>query len=188
MTSINRLLTSSLHHLDILPDCMSSVYAFYDPCLSAKLELGKYTALREIEWVRRAKWITHKNYYLGYYIHSCQKMIYKAEYKPSELLCPVYFEWVDFEIAKKKLETKSPVRHSCALYEKEGSEHSATHDTISIENIVLDIGAEKYFGGSSLLTVNMLSREGRTMIDSAITEFANEVGLELARKMIVKLS
>lgn len=39
---------------DILPHCLSSVYSFYDPILSSKLELGKYTALREIEWVRRA--------------------------------------------------------------------------------------------------------------------------------------
>lgn len=39
---------------DVLPHCLSSVYSFYDPILSTKLELGKYTALREIEWVRRA--------------------------------------------------------------------------------------------------------------------------------------
>ncbi len=53
--------------LDILPHCISSVYAFYDPIFSARLELGKYTALREIEWVRRAsKYRTElKYYYLG---------------------------------------------------------------------------------------------------------------------------
>ena len=53
--------------LDVLPHCISSVYAFYDPIFSARLELGKYTALREIEWVRRAsKYRTElKYYYLG---------------------------------------------------------------------------------------------------------------------------
>lgn len=27
-------------------------------------------------------------YYMGYYIHTCPKMRYKADYTPSELLCP----------------------------------------------------------------------------------------------------
>jgi arginine-tRNA-protein transferase len=168
---------------DILPSCLSSVYAFYDPCLSAKLELGKYTALREIEWVRRAKWIQDRNYYLGYYINSCQKMFYKAEYKPSSLLCPVHYKWVDFEVAKNRLESKSPVRHCCALYEDEKSDDIAEQSPrLSIEKIVLDIGE----GG--LLTVSMLSREGRRLIDSVVSEFADEVGPEIARKLIVKLS
>ena len=30
--------------------------------------------------------LTH--YYMGYYIHTCHKMRYKAGYRPSELLCP----------------------------------------------------------------------------------------------------
>ena len=53
--------------LDVLPHCISSVYAFYDPIFSARLELGKYTALREIEWVRRASKyrMELKYYYLG---------------------------------------------------------------------------------------------------------------------------
>lgn len=29
-----------------------------------------------------------KYYYMGYYIHTCPKMRYKADYTPSELLCP----------------------------------------------------------------------------------------------------
>eukprot|EP00559_Dactyliosolen_fragilissimus_P002723 CAMPEP_0184872608 /NCGR_PEP_ID=MMETSP0580-20130426/41389_1 /TAXON_ID=1118495 /ORGANISM="Dactyliosolen fragilissimus" /LENGTH=678 /DNA_ID=CAMNT_0027375437 /DNA_START=33 /DNA_END=2066 /DNA_ORIENTATION=+ len=36
--------------IDVLPNCVSSVYAFYDPDLSLKLNLGKVTAMREIEW------------------------------------------------------------------------------------------------------------------------------------------
>ena len=53
--------------VDVLPHFLSSVYAFYDPTFSSRLELGKYTALREIEWVRRAsKYRTElKYYYLG---------------------------------------------------------------------------------------------------------------------------
>lgn len=173
---------------DILPSCLSSVYAFYDPRLSSKLELGKYTALREIEWVRRAKWLRQRNYYLGYYIHSCQKMIYKAEYKPSELLCPVHFKWVDFEVAKKRLENKSPIRHCCTLYESDATEDKRKQQVLRIESIVLDIGETRGPGVLNLLNVGMLSREGRKMIDPVISEFINEVGPDLARKLVVKLS
>jgi hypothetical protein len=31
---------------------------------------------------------------MGYYIHNCPKMSYKAEYAPSELLCPQRQVWV----------------------------------------------------------------------------------------------
>eukprot|EP00814_Leptocylindrus_danicus_P006882 CAMPEP_0116039698 /NCGR_PEP_ID=MMETSP0321-20121206/23792_1 /TAXON_ID=163516 /ORGANISM="Leptocylindrus danicus var. danicus, Strain B650" /LENGTH=844 /DNA_ID=CAMNT_0003519119 /DNA_START=247 /DNA_END=2781 /DNA_ORIENTATION=+ len=95
--------------IDVLPTGISSVYSFYDPELSGgtlNLNLGKFTALREIEWVRRAsKYRPNlKYYYLGFYIHSCQKMRYKAEYKPSELLCPVSKSWVEYERAKECLD------------------------------------------------------------------------------------
>jgi hypothetical protein len=36
-------------------------------------------------------------YYLGYYIHTCSKMAYKAEYAPSELLCPQRQVWVGLD-------------------------------------------------------------------------------------------
>ena len=103
--------------VDILPQCLSSVYSFYDPILSKKLQLGTLTALREIEWVKRASTFRPdlKYYYLGYYIHSCGKMRYKADFKPSMLLCPTYKKWVDFEEAKEKLNRLSPIRHCCTL-------------------------------------------------------------------------
>ncbi|XBJ25823.1 hypothetical protein VPH35_003389 [Triticum aestivum] len=91
--------------VDILPKCLSSKYLFWDPDL-AFLSLGKYTALKEIDWIKT----TQKScpsleyYYLGYYIHSCNKMRYKAAYRPSELLCPVRYEWVRYDAAKPLLD------------------------------------------------------------------------------------
>lgn len=79
--------------VDILPRCLSSKYLFWDPDL-AFLSLGKYSALQEINWIKEAQ--VHcpslQYYYLGYYIHSCSKMRYKAAYCPSELLCPLRYE------------------------------------------------------------------------------------------------
>ncbi|KAF8115174.1 hypothetical protein N665_0029s0020 [Sinapis alba] len=93
--------------VDILPKCLSSVYLFWDPDY-AFLSLGKYSAIQEINWVRENQ--VHcpslEYYYLGYYIHSCSKMRYKAAYRPSELLCPLRFQWVPFEVARPLLDKK----------------------------------------------------------------------------------
>ena len=43
-------------------------------------------------------------YYMGFYIHSCHKMRYKADYHPSDLLCPERLTWVPFEHVKAALD------------------------------------------------------------------------------------
>lgn len=79
--------------LDILQDCISSVYFFYLPEYSF-LSLGTVSSLFEIAYVRE---LEMKYYYLGFYIHSCPKMKYKAKYSGSYLLCPETFNWVPIE-------------------------------------------------------------------------------------------
>ncbi|XP_057855265.1 arginyl-tRNA--protein transferase 2 isoform X2 [Cryptomeria japonica] len=93
--------------VDILPKCLSSKYLFWDPDF-AFLSLGKISALEEIKWVQEAQkqCPSLQYYYLGYYIHSCPKMRYKAAYNPSELLCPVRYQWIPFQIAKPLLDGK----------------------------------------------------------------------------------
>ncbi|XP_058787585.1 arginyl-tRNA--protein transferase 2-like [Vicia villosa] len=93
--------------IDILPNCLSSKYLFWDPDF-AFLSLGKYSALQEIGWVKdnQVYCPSLQYYYLGYYIHSCNKMRYKAAYRPSELLCPLRYQWVSFDIARPLLDRK----------------------------------------------------------------------------------
>jgi arginine-tRNA-protein transferase len=99
---------------DVLPTALSSVYFYHDPDLM-KLELGKLSALYEIDFVSKnrntAKYSLgdFKYYYMGYYIHDCQKMRYKGEYKPSELRCPTTGKWVslDDEKTREKLDAHS---------------------------------------------------------------------------------
>eukprot|EP00088_Acartia_fossae_P004764 TRINITY_DN12060_c0_g1_i13.p1 TRINITY_DN12060_c0_g1~~TRINITY_DN12060_c0_g1_i13.p1 ORF type:complete len:483 (-),score=77.24 TRINITY_DN12060_c0_g1_i13:181-1599(-) len=79
--------------LDILPDCVSSVYLYYDPDYS-HLSLGTYTAIRELQLCGV---LGRKHYYMGFYIHSCHKMRYKGKYYPSELLSPTSFNWHPIE-------------------------------------------------------------------------------------------
>lgn len=91
--------------IDILPKCLSSKYLFWDPDF-AFLSLGKYSVLQEVSCVKENQHHcpSLQHYYLGYYIHSCSKMRYKAAYRPSELLCPLRYEWVPYDVAKPLLD------------------------------------------------------------------------------------
>lgn len=41
---------------------------------------------------------------MGFYIHSCPKMRYKARMRPSKLLCPETYAWFDIEPCLLKLD------------------------------------------------------------------------------------
>lgn len=90
--------------VDVLPRCLSSVYLFYDPEY-AKLSPGTLSALKEIEWIREKTNAlpSLQYYYMGYYIHTCPKMRYKANFMPSEILCDETKRWVHASIAKERL-------------------------------------------------------------------------------------
>ncbi|XP_060896619.1 arginyl-tRNA--protein transferase 1 isoform X4 [Labrus mixtus] len=97
--------------IDILPTCVSSVYLYYHPDF-ASLSLGSYSALREISFTRQLQKQSPKlsYYYLGFYIHSCPKMRYKGQYRPSDLLCPETFAWVPIERCLPQLENSRYAR------------------------------------------------------------------------------
>ncbi|KAG5873216.1 hypothetical protein JTB14_005669 [Gonioctena quinquepunctata] len=84
--------------IDVLPKCVSSVYFFYDPDYR-NLTLGTYGSLREVQYTRslQQKLPAISEYYMGYYIHSCPKMLYKGKLIPSFLLCPETYCWVPIE-------------------------------------------------------------------------------------------
>lgn len=109
-TKVNNMLTYNSYHvyyrldnkliavgvIDILPYCLSSVYVFYDPVLSESYNLGTLTALYEIYYIRDTLQQYNNEliyYYMGYYIHTCQKMKYKGDYYPSQLLCIKRYTW-----------------------------------------------------------------------------------------------
>jgi hypothetical protein len=93
--------------LDILPTSISSVYLYYDPEYSF-LNLGVFSAIREIEYLRHLRKNLSpefKYYCLGFYCHTCQKMRYKGQYYPSQILCPVSLNFVDIKKVEKQLDT-----------------------------------------------------------------------------------
>jgi hypothetical protein len=108
-------------------------------------------------------------------------MTYKAEYKPSELLCPVNLNWVDFEVGKKRLEEFSPIRHCCALSDCQASYNFGSK--FRIEEVTLDIGEKE----PHLVQVGMLDKKGREAVDPHVMEFVSEVGADISHAFIIKL-
>ncbi|XP_067946498.1 arginyl-tRNA--protein transferase 1-like [Watersipora subatra] len=84
--------------MDVLPECISSKYFFYDPTYDF-LTLGTYSTFRSIYLIQQLhKSLSSLKYYLmGFYIHACPKMKYKAQFSPSYLLCPESYKWTPIE-------------------------------------------------------------------------------------------
>ena len=105
--------------IDILPNCLSSVYLYYDPLWWAEgsnLSPGTYTALREVQFTQELKL---PYYYMGYYVHSCPKMRYKGQFQPSDLLSPSLLSWhnikdciPNLEVSKYSTFEDAPIKQS----------------------------------------------------------------------------
>ncbi|MGE3142958.1 MAG: arginyltransferase [Hyphomonadaceae bacterium] len=68
--------------VDVLKDGLSLVYSFFDP-EAEKRSLGNYIILDHIAQARAAGFA---HVYLGYWIRGSEKMSYKAQFQPIELL------------------------------------------------------------------------------------------------------
>ncbi len=69
---------------DVCAKSFSSVYFYFDPDMSER-GLGTFGALYELRWAAERK-IPH--YYLGFWVDGCDKMIYKVNFQPFQLLGP----------------------------------------------------------------------------------------------------
>jgi arginyl-tRNA--protein-N-Asp/Glu arginylyltransferase len=67
---------------DVVPGALSAVYTFFDPA-EAPRSPGVLAILAQIELARHWR-LAHV--YLGYWIGDCQKMRYKGDYRPLEVL------------------------------------------------------------------------------------------------------
>ncbi len=68
--------------VDIVGNALSAVYTFFEPDFSG-YGLGVNAILWQIEW---AKQLEKEFLYLGFWIKRCQKMSYKSNYQPLQVL------------------------------------------------------------------------------------------------------
>ncbi|KAM5141213.1 arginyl-tRNA--protein transferase 1 isoform 2-T2 [Mantella aurantiaca] len=160
--------------IDILPYCVSSVYLYYDPDYSF-LSLGVYSALREIAFTRelQAKASDLCYYYMGFYIHSCPKMRYKGQYKPSQLLCPESFLWVTIERCVPLLECTKYSRFSNNPDEKD-------------KDHLTELGRVRVLHKRTVMPYSIYKKKRKGPNDeTAVKQYAGLVGQTCAERMLL---
>ncbi|KAL8051315.1 hypothetical protein ABFX02_06G139900 [Erythranthe guttata] len=192
--------------VDVLPKCLSSKYLFWDPDF-AFLSLGKFSALQEIKWVNETqlRCPSLQYYYLGYYIHSCNKMRYKAAYRPSELLCPFRYQWVPYDISKPLLDIKKYVILSDYATSQNGeslllnvlgsrmedlrfsdNESDSEANGADLNNVLIGVRPDVRRRFKDLRHAFNPSR--RKFLESQIQRYVRAVGTELSEKMVYSLA
>ncbi|XP_061765986.1 arginyl-tRNA--protein transferase 1-like isoform X3 [Nerophis ophidion] len=160
--------------IDILPTCISSVYLYYHPDF-ASLSLGSYSALREIAFTRKLHKQSPKlsHYYLGFYIHSCPKMRYKGQYRPSDLLCPESYVWVPIEQCLPHLESSRYARFNPNLDEGDAQ-------------VLKDVGRILVLHRRTVMPYKVYSRKRKGSSDETeVREFASLVGQNCAERILL---
>nr|XP_010599509.1 arginyl-tRNA--protein transferase 1 isoform X4 [Loxodonta africana] len=160
--------------IDILPHCVSSVYLYYDPDYSF-LSLGVYSALREIAFTKQLHEKTSQlsYYYMGFYIHSCPKMKYKGQYRPSDLLCPETYVWVPIEQCLPSLENSKYCRFN---QDPEAGDEGRSQDPDRLQ----------VFYRKAVLPYGVYRRQRRDpREEAAVLQYASLVGQRCSERMLL---
>lgn len=161
--------------VDFLPNCLSSVYTYYDPDFNF-LSLGVYTALREVELTRimyRGDPTNFLYYCMGYYVHDCQKMRYKGQYYPSYLLCPESYQFIPIEKCRPKLDISRYARLNDEDTPPEDVTTWLDRCLVLFERTIMPYAIYKSLVG--------------TKEDRKVTEYARFVGPSVATRMVLVL-
>ncbi|XP_015586969.1 arginyl-tRNA--protein transferase 1 [Cephus cinctus] len=167
----NRLIAVGV--IDILPLCISSVYFFYDPKLHS-LSLGTFSSLREVYLTRQLNKISSnlKFYYMGFYIHTCPKMRYKAKIRPSKLLCPETYVWCDIEKCLPKLDKQK----YCRLNE----------DIDGIDETgIVNIQKVSVLYRETIMLYPSYSQRSKVKDEDEVREYAALVGMKCAQSLLL---
>lgn len=108
--------------LDLLPNCISSVYFFYHESIH-KHSPGKLSALHEIALALEEG---YRWWYPGFYIHNCPKMKYKVKYSPQYILDPNTLSWDPLD---SKVLTLLDRRSFVSLSAEKGSADTSGQDS-----------------------------------------------------------
>ena len=161
--------------MDILPTYLSSVYVYYDPDYRW-LELGVYSALREIELVQKLNRSKpeFQYYCMGYYLHNHPKMEYKGRYHPSYLLCPETYRYVPIEDARQRIDEAKCSRLS--------------DDQCDPERVLSFLGGVLILFEKQVIPYMLFrSYYGHTK-DRIVVEYASLVGKSVTQRMFLYLT
>ena len=159
------------------------------------IELGKLTALREIQWVQDAMRVSPRlRYYcMGFYVHQCPKMRYKGDYHPSDLLCPVTRRWVPLSSAVPKLDANKYAQLAADNDGADGSE-AARQQRLRLEKAQVaallpkvPVALGRDLDPSSLILLGQLNERGRKIVSSALLELLQRTGPELGGRIVAFL-
>jgi len=172
--------------LDIMPHCVSSVYFYYDPEYSF-LSLGTLSSLLEISYVRKIASLWRPElyfYYMGFYIHSCPKMSYKAQYQPSYLLCPESYEWIDVAECTTKLDKAKYSRFNEDESKFDDNSKPLLNSDLNSVHVLHRHESMPYGMLVELRKRLKLSEDGLED-KNEVSEYASLAGISLARKMLL---
>ncbi|MFW5891746.1 MAG: arginyltransferase [bacterium] len=99
--------------IEVLLSSISSVYFYYDTDYLDR-SLGIFSILKEIEYAQK---LNKKYLHLGYYVHNCSAMNYKARFKPFDILFENSF-WIDGEAFIKKFYQNKPIKKGKDIHSK----------------------------------------------------------------------
>ncbi|KAK9465295.1 arginine-tRNA-protein transferase [Lipomyces arxii] len=183
--------------LDFLPDTISGVY-FMSREDYSKHEFGKLSACREIL-------LSHEEnkpyYHIGLYVYHCQKMKYKASFKPSELLDPELYEYFSFdkfepELAKRLYVTFDPA-YSNPLRTVSGRQQSAFSANMSgilarssVEAIFDDFNVTLIIQNRSMLGTHLkaLLPDVYKSLHHTLVEMEAVIGVELFEQFAISVN
>eukprot|EP00762_Andalucia_godoyi_P005791 ANDGO_06953.mRNA.1 Arginyl-tRNA--protein transferase 1 len=165
--------------VDILPACVSSVYCFYDPAWH-DAALGVVSAMCEIQL---ALDLALPYFYLGYYIHGCPKMQYKAGYSPSDLLCPVTLHWVPAELWRDQICANKFCRLDKGHEEDAASRQKPISRTEILSQRVLVHLPRAVETWTVANVLSAVSKPAGEKIVAAIQRYMQAVGPELCKEM-----
>lgn len=175
--------------IDILPNCVSSVYFMYD-IKWERFSLGKLSALREASLAKElhtAGVVDLKALYMGFYIHSCKKMRYKGDYYPSYLADPEEYTWYPLETCRPLLDKFHYVSFA---HPEHNLEAPATEEATSdIDDILPEVMLlEVHNARAVVVPVTTSPSWGRPAVKQAISTVVNGLGPELAKNVVLHLA
>ncbi|KAH7916339.1 arginine-tRNA-protein transferase [Hygrophoropsis aurantiaca] len=178
--------------LDVLPGCVSSVYFMYDPKWE-KFSLGKLSALREAslaQEINNAGIPTMTSLYMGFYIHSCQKMRYKGEYSPSYLVDPEEFTWHPLSSCTSLLDryryaTFAHPENSLEGPDDPGEEQQEAIPDGELEDVQIIYSIQR--GVVSVIPITLSDRWKASYDRDEIMSCITALGLPLSKEIIFRL-